>query len=80
MNGDVYKALASLDLSKADAATQYYVKRQLLQFRLAGVDKDEATRTRLKQLNDDLTLQVSTYERNIADDQRSVKIIERRRA
>ena len=74
LNGDVYKALASLDLSKADAATQYYVKRQLLQFRLAGVDKDEATRTRLKQLNDDLTLQVSTYERNIADDQRSVKI------
>jgi len=74
LNGDVYKALASLDLSKADAATKYYVKRQLLQFRLAGVDKDEATRTRLKQLNDDLTLQVSTYERNIADDQRSIKI------
>jgi len=74
LNGDVYKALASLDLSKADAATKYYVKRQLLQFRLAGVDKDEATRTRLKQLNDDLTLQISTYERNIADDQRSIKI------
>ncbi len=55
LNGDVYKALASLDLSKADAATRYYVKRQLLQFRLAGVDKDEATRARLKQLNDDLT-------------------------
>ena len=59
LNHDVYNALAALDLSKSDAATRYYVQRQLLEFRLAGVDKDEATRTRLKKLNDDLTGQVS---------------------
>jgi thimet oligopeptidase len=74
LNRDVYKALASLDLSKTDAATRYYVERQLLEFRLAGVDKDDATRARLKQLNDDLTGQVTLYERNIADDQRSVEL------
>ncbi|HKC71577.1 MAG TPA: hypothetical protein VKB60_08140, partial [Terriglobales bacterium] len=40
LNRDVYHALAALDLSPADAATRYYVQRQLLEFRLAGVDKD----------------------------------------
>ncbi len=74
LNRDVYKALAAIDLSTADAATRYYVQRTLLEFRLAGVDKDDATRARLKQLNDDLTGQVTLYERNIADDQRSVEI------
>lgn len=72
LNRDVYQALANLDLSQTDAATRYYVQRQLLEFRLAGVDKDDATRSRLKQLNDDLTGEVTLYERNIADDQRSV--------
>ena len=52
LNQDVYHALASLDLAQADSATRYYVQRTLLEFRLAGVDKDDATRTRLKKLND----------------------------
>jgi thimet oligopeptidase len=73
LNQEVYKALASLDLSKADPATQYYVKRTLLEFRLAGVDKDQATRDKLKTLNDQLTQEQSTFERNIDDDVKSVK-------
>jgi Zn-dependent oligopeptidase len=74
LNRDVYIALASLDVSKADAATQYYVKRQLLEFRLAGVDKDDATRERLKKLNDDLTAEQAAFDRNISDDQRKVEV------
>lgn len=74
LNRDAYKALAGLDVTKADAPTRYYVQRQLLEFRLAGVDKDDATRNRLKKLNDDLTAEVTLYERNIADDQRSIEI------
>src|ERR1700737_265395 len=38
LNQDVYHALARLDVSQADIATRYYVQRQLLEFRLAGVD------------------------------------------
>ena len=74
LNRDVYKALSALDLSKADPVTRYYVERTLLEFRLAGVDKDDATRARLKQLNDDLVAGVTLYERNIADDQRSIEV------
>ncbi len=74
LNQDVYKALASLDVSKADAATRYYVQRQLLEFRLAGVDKDEATRTQLKKLNDQLTDEQSMFDRNISDGQKTVEV------
>ncbi len=74
LNRDVYQALSGLDVSKSDAETQYYVKRQLLEFRLAGVDKDDATRTHLKKLNDDLTNEQSTFDRNISDDQKKVEV------
>jgi len=74
LNRDVYAALSSLDVSKADAATRYYVQRQLLEFRLAGVDKDDATRKKLNQLNDRLTDDQSRFDRNISDDQKSVEV------
>ena len=74
LNRDVYQALSSLDVSKADAATRYYVQRQLLEFRLAGVDKDDAARTRLKKLNDQLTEAQSMFNRNIADGTKIVEI------
>jgi thimet oligopeptidase len=74
LNQSVYHALVSLDLSKADSATRYYVQRQLLEFRLSGVDKDEATRARLKKLNDQLTDEQSMFDRNIADGQKTVEV------
>src|SRR5271170_6122803 len=74
LNHEVYNALAAIDLSKADAATKYYVQRQLLEFRLAGVDKDDATRARLKALSDELTEETSAFERNINDGQKSVDV------
>ena len=73
LNQGVYKALAGLDLSQADAATKYYVRRQLLEFRLAGVDKDDATRKKLNDLNTKLADLQSMFERNIADDQPTVE-------
>src|SRR5580700_12098240 len=71
LNREVYAALSALDLSKADSATRYYVQRQLLQFRLAGVDKDDATRARLKKLNDQSTEEQSMFDRNISDGQKT---------
>jgi thimet oligopeptidase len=73
LNHDVYNALAALDLSKADAPTRHYVERQLLLFRLAGVDKDDATRARLKQLSDQATQEQSMLDRNIADGKNTVE-------
>jgi len=74
LNQGVYKALAAMDVSKADAATRYYVQRQLLEFRLAGVDKDADTRAKLKKLQDQLTEALSMFDRNISDDTRGVDV------
>ncbi len=73
LNRGVYDALAAVDLSGADAATKFYVGRQLFLFRLAGVDKDDATRAKLKKLNDELTEEQSAFERNISDDLRTTE-------
>jgi thimet oligopeptidase len=74
LNPDVYHALASIDLAGADAETKYYVELQLLESRLAGVDKSPAVRAELKRLNDALTEQISTFDRNISDDERHVSV------
>jgi thimet oligopeptidase len=74
LDRDVYKSLAALDVSKADAATRYYLQHQLLEFRLAGVDKDDATREKLHKLQDKLTDDQSMFDRNVADDVKSVEV------
>jgi len=74
LNRKVYDALTAIDLAHADAATRYYVQRQALEFRLAGVDKDDATRAKLKKLNDELTDEQSTFDRNISDSTNTVTV------
>lgn len=74
LNRGVYQGLAAVPLAHADPATQYYVRRQLLEFRLAGVDKDDAARARLKVLNDELTEEQSAFERNINDGQKIIEV------
>src|ERR1700753_3725478 len=55
LNQDIYHALAAVDASHADAATKHYLDRTLLEYRLAGVDKDQATRDKVKKLQDRIT-------------------------
>jgi Zn-dependent oligopeptidase len=72
LNRAVYEAIAALDLTGADPETRYYVERTLRDFRLAGVDKDEATRKRIKALRDELVVISQEFTRNIRDDKRTV--------
>ncbi|HEX7157505.1 MAG TPA: M3 family metallopeptidase, partial [Edaphobacter sp.] len=74
LNPAVYQALAALDLSKTDPATRYYIQRQLLEFRLAGVDKDDATRAQIKKLQDELTEAQSHFDRNISDGKLTIEL------
>ncbi|MCA1663926.1 MAG: peptidase M3, partial [Myxococcales bacterium] len=52
----VYDALAALsvDGDHADGATKYYVHKTLRDLRRAGVDKDDASRARVRQLREEL--------------------------
>ena len=74
LNRAVYDALSSLDLKGADEETRYYVEKTLRDFRLAGVDKDEATRKKIKALRDELVLIGQEFGRNIRDDKRTVVV------
>ena len=48
-------------------ATKHYVERTLLGYRLAGVDKDEATRDRLQALHEKATQLSLEFSRNIQE-------------
>src|SRR5215472_1163979 len=43
LNQAVYKALAAVPIPANDPATKHYIERPLLEYRLAGVDKDDDT-------------------------------------
>jgi len=73
LNRGVFDAIKALDVSSADAETKYYVQRLLRDFRLAGVDKDEATRKRIQALRDELIEIGQAFDRNIREDLRTVK-------
>lgn len=72
LNRAVYDALASIDLAEADAPTRHYVERTLLGYRLAGVDKDEATRARLQDLQQKATMLSLEFGRNIQEGTKSI--------
>ena len=79
LNRDVYQALAQIDLSQLDAntpgaATKHYLDRTLLQYRLAGVDKDDATRARIRELQDKATLLSLTFGRNVQEGNNTVTV------
>ena len=73
LNRAVYDALAAIDLSGADAATRHYVERTLLSYRLAGVDKDQATRDRLQSLHEKATKHSLDFSRNIQEGGKTIE-------
>ncbi|MBV8115850.1 MAG: Zn-dependent oligopeptidase [Silvibacterium sp.] len=74
LNQKVYQALTEIPPETADGATRHYLDRTLLQYRLAGVDKDEATRARIKELQDKATLLSLTFGRNVQEDVKTVTV------
>jgi thimet oligopeptidase len=76
LNPDVYHALQAVDTTHADAATQYYLQHVLLEYRLSGIDKDEATRERVRMLSDELTMEVIHFQRNLAESQGKVVVMD----
>jgi thimet oligopeptidase len=67
LNRGVYDALVAMSLEGASAATRHYVERTLLGYRLAGVDKDQATRERLQALHEKATKHSLDFSRNIQE-------------
>ena len=73
LNRGVYDALAAMDRTGTSDATKHYVERTLLGYRLAGVDKDEATRTHLQQLHEQATKHSLDFSRNIQEGAKTIE-------
>ncbi|AKF84207.1 peptidase M3 [Myxococcus fulvus 124B02] len=73
-NRGVYDALSAVDLSQADGPTKYWMERTLLDFRRAGVDRDDATRAKVKSLNEELLKLGQQFGKNIAEGVRQVSL------
>jgi thimet oligopeptidase len=74
LDRDLYDALAGLDTTDFDQPTRHYMDRTLLAFRRAGVDRDDATRARVRELQDELVAIGQDFDRNIRTDARSMRV------
>jgi thimet oligopeptidase len=67
LNPDVYRAIVAIDLKDADPPTRHAIERTLLEYRLAGADRDEPTRKQLRELLDAATARGLEFDRNIRE-------------
>jgi len=63
----IFDRVSSVDVASADADVQRFVEKLLLAYSLSGVDKDEATRARIKELNEEITRVGLEFDKNIRE-------------
>ena len=70
----LYEQIRKVDDSLTDAPTKYSLFKTLRDFRRAGVDQDEATRTRIAILKDEELKAGQAFDRTVRDDVRQIEI------
>ena len=70
----LYEAFAAIDTTSFDADTKRLVETTLRDYRRAGVDKDDATRARLKEIDEAMVKLGQDFGKNIVDDVRSIEV------
>jgi thimet oligopeptidase len=68
----LYNHLVAVESAGLDALDRRFVDHLLRDFKRAGVDKDEATRKRIKQLNEEINLIGQNFDKNIRDGARQL--------
>jgi thimet oligopeptidase len=74
LDRDLYDVMAALDTTSFEHGTRHYVDRMLLEFRRAGVDRDDATRARVRELQEELVAIGQDFDRNIRTDTRTARL------
>ena len=67
-------AMAKLDFGGADEAARHLAFRTLRDFRRAGVSRDEATREKIRKLQEELVVVGQRFDANIRNDVRSIRV------
>ena len=74
LDRDIYDVLAQLPAETFEPATRHWLTRTLRDFRRAGVDRDEATREKVRALSEELVRIGQEFGRNILTDVRHIAI------
>ncbi|OAN66346.1 M3 family metallopeptidase [Sphingomonas sp. TDK1] len=70
----IYDRLAAIPTTGLDPATGYALGRQLLAYRLAGVNRPAAERAKIARLNKDIIAVGLAFDRNISEDKTTVTL------
>jgi thimet oligopeptidase len=70
----MYNVLASLDGSRLDSAASYFLRTTLRDYHRSGVDRDDPTRAKIRQLSDELVKIGQEFEQNIPSDVRKLQL------
>src|SRR5713226_4571176 len=74
LDKEMYNVVASLDGGRLDPAGTYYLKTTLRDYHRAGVDRDDATREKIRNLRDQLVKIGQQFDENIAADVRKFQV------
>ena len=74
MDPELYAAVNDVDTSKLDASAKRYVEKTLQSYKLSGVDKDEATRAKLAEIDKAMVKAGQDFDRNIRDDKKTLLV------
>jgi thimet oligopeptidase len=74
LDTELYAVLSGLDASGFDADATRVLERTLRDFRRSGVDRDEATRDRLRALSEQAILLSQEFSKNIRENVRSIRV------
>ncbi|MDV3221516.1 M3 family metallopeptidase [Intrasporangium sp.] len=74
LDPDLYAVFAALDAAGLDADAARLLERTLRDFRRSGVDRDEATRARLRELSEKGLLLSQEFSKNIRENVRSIRV------
>lgn len=70
----LYKHLADIDKNALSVLDRRYLNRMLEDFRRSGVNQDEPSRVRIRQLNEEINLLGQSFNRNLREDVRQIEL------
>ena len=74
LDRELYDVIAALDAAELDPQAARLLDKTLTDFRRAGVDRDDETRARIKEINEQLTVIGQEFSKNIRDGRRTIRI------
>jgi thimet oligopeptidase len=74
LDKEMYNVLASLDGSRLDPPGSYFLRTTLRDYHRSGVDRDDPTRDKIRQLQDELVKIGQQFDQNIAADVRKLQV------